>query len=219
VVPRIETDKAEEPDLVGALKAVGPAIGAAVSFEVAARAFLGGRGALGLLIPIISAAGLLTVCIYVAFAKTRTAVSGSSAFPKYPKTIRVLGLTGMVLLTGITLVRIWKARPNFVDGQEYEAGFLCDATNGQPLSEGKVIVLSRAGNPMSQPQELDSRGFFYSELQKRAFLPGELQVYSPTCKLAGQIDIDSSESGACPTSRDAAHNPAVTIREWRVKCQ
>jgi len=220
VDPQTETAKANEPDLVDALKAIGPAIGAAVSFEVATMAFLGGRGALGLLIQIISAAGLLTVCIYVAFARWRTADSGSGgSLPRYPKYIRALGLIGMVLLTGVVSVRIWKARPNFVRGQDYEAGFLCDATNGQPLSEGKVTVLSRAGHPMSPSQELDSRGFFYSELQKRAFLPGELQIYSETCKFTGQIDIDSSESGACPASKDAARNSAVIVREWRVKCQ
>jgi hypothetical protein len=219
VAPQNETASVKEPDLVDALKAVGPAIGAAVSFEVAAKAFLGGRGALGLLIPIISAAGLMTVCIYVAFATTRTTVSGSvKASLKYPKTVRALGLVGMALLIGVVLVRMWRARPNFIHGQLYEAGFVCNATNGLPLSEGKVIVLSRAGNPMSQPQDLDSRGFFYSILQNRSFLPDKLQIYSETCKFAGQIDIESSESGACPASRDAAPNPAVIVRQWRIKC-
>lgn len=217
--PQTETPKEKAPDLVDALKAVGPAVGAAVAFEVAVKAFLGGHGALGLLIPIISAAGLLTVCVYVVFVRSRAADSSSAvSIPRYPKYIRAIGLIGMVLLIGVVSVRTWKARPNFVLGQKYEAGFLCDATNGQPLSEGTVTVLSRAGNPMSQPQDLDSRGFFYSVLQKRAFLPGELEINSATCKFSGQIHIDSSESGACPASRDAAHFSGVVAREWRVKC-
>jgi hypothetical protein len=220
VSPRTENANTNEPDLVDALKGIGPAIGAAVSFEVAAKAFLGNRGALGLVIPILSAAGLLTVCIFAAFAKSRaTAPMSGNASPKYPRSVRVLGFVGALLLAGIVFMRVWQARPNFIDGQAYEAGFLCDAATGLPLGEGKVVVLSRGGIPMSQAQELDGRGFFYSELQRNAFLPEKLEMNSATCKFAGQIDIDSSESGACQASRDAAHNSAVVVREWRVKCQ
>jgi hypothetical protein len=220
VGPQIESEKTNEPDLVDALKAVGPALGAAVSFEVAAKEFFGGRGALGLLIPIISAAGLLTVCIYLAFAKSKMATSDSArTFPRYPNYMRAIGFIGMVLLMAVVVVRIWKARPNFVHGQAYEAGFLCDAATGMPIGEGKVIVLSRGGRPMSQSQELDSRGFFYSNLKKDAFLPNALQVYSPACKVPGQIDLDSSEPGSCPASRDAPRNSTVVVHEWRAKCQ
>jgi hypothetical protein len=201
------------------LKAVGPAIGAATAFEVAARTYFGTKGFFGLVIPISSAIGLLITSAYLFHAKVRPEEKKSQKIPRFPNGVRAVGLFGVALFTGLVLFRIWNARPNAIHGETYEAGFLCDAASGLPIGDAKVVVLSRGGKPMSSSQDLDSRSFFYTDLDKWSFLPGTLQIFGKTCKVSDPVDIESGGKDLCPASRDADNLASLAIHQWRVKCE
>jgi hypothetical protein len=204
--------------LLATLKAVGPAIGAAAAFEVAARTYFGAKGLFSLMIPIFSATGLLITSAYLFHAKMRTEKNGSRKISRFSHGVRAIGLFGVALFSTLMLVRIWNARPNAIHGKTYEAGFLCDATSGLPVVDGKVVVLSRGGRPMSSNQDLDSRGFFYADLDRWSFLPGTLQIFGKTCKVSDPVDIEPGGRDFCPASRDAGNLP-LAIHQWRVKCE
>lgn len=207
------------PSLLATLKAVGPAIGAATAFEVAARTYFGTKGFFGLVIPIASAVGLLITSAYLLLARVRLDKKESQKIPRFSIGVRVIGLTGAALFTALVFFRIWNARPNAMHGETYESGFLCDAASGLPIGDAKVVVLSRGGKPMSSSQDLDSRGFFYADLDKWSFLPGTLQVFGKACKVSDPVEIESGGTNLCPASRDADNPASLTIHQWRVKCE
>ena len=207
------------PNLLSTLKAVGPAIGAATAFEVAAKTYFGTKGFFGLVIPIASAVGLLITSAYLFLAKVRLDKKKSQKTPRFSDGVRVVGLTGAVLFTALVFLRVWNARPNAIHGETYEAGFFCDAASGLPIGDANVVVLSRGGRPMSSSQDLDSRGFFYADLDKWSFLPGTLQVFGKACKVSDPVEIESGGTNLCPASRDADNPASLTIHQWRVKCE
>ncbi len=204
-------------DVLSALKAVGPALAAATAFEVSAKTFLGSNHLAGIVIPILSAAGLLFASSYIAVAK----VNGQkhpTPEPKYALSLRVVAACGSILLLALFIHRLWAARPNALLGHAFETGYLCQASNGKPITRGQVIVLSRDGAAMSSPQDLDDRGFFYADLDKWAFLPSELRVIQIGCKSPSTISIDSGDADPCPASLDAA-TPSLRTLNWRLNCR
>jgi hypothetical protein len=215
-----ETSKAETlatpSHLLPLIKSVGIFISAGVGFEVAARAYFGSDALWGIVIPILSAAGLSLYGIILLLGTRWSSPGNANGNSQYSLPVRLTLLAGTIFIAGVTLVRILDARPNGILGQPYLAGFVCDASTREPI-HGTVHVLSRSGTSMSTTAELDDRGFFYVDLDGWSLLPDKIGV-NPTACAPSLVSSSSDLKGVCLGALDAGATDGVRVQEWTTRC-
>ncbi len=215
-----ETSEAETlatpSHLLPLIKSVGIFISAGVGFEVAARAYFGSDALWGIVIPILSAAGLSLYGVILLLGTRRSSPGNANGNGQYSLPVRLTLLAGTIFIAGITLVRIWDARPNGILGQPYLTGFVCDASTREPI-QGTVHVLSRSGTSMSATAELDDRGFFYVDLDGWSLLPDKIGVNRTACA-PSLVSSSSDVKGVCLGALDAGATDGVRVQEWTTGC-
>ena len=216
----------EDTPFLTPIKAIVAAIVVAVSFEAGARTLIPDGTWAKVVVPIISAAGLLTVSFYVITAKkerTTEIVLPQSQRPRlmeyrYARTFRIYCMAGAAALSIILFTRLWQIRPNALTGKIYVSGFVCSAKTGEPIRKGVVEILGQGDMVVSQaPQKLDDRGFFYSKLKRWAFSPTAIRIIGTDCAEIYLIPLEPDRPGACP-SRALAPNTEVLTQEWVISC-
>ena len=141
-----------------------------------------------LIIQAVLPVALLGACIYVVSSRVEekeTRIQRISryfvyTFPEAARTTAKLALLPLAILAGYSF---WGILPNGLAGRNYIAGCICNATDGQPVTDGFVEVLNAVGGLESvRPERLDDIGFFYSDLRWWGSRPVLLRVSGSTCK-------------------------------------
>jgi hypothetical protein len=216
-------DPPEFPDL---LKAIAGAVGSVAAFETASRTLLSSSGWAQVLIPIVSATGMLAICVHIFLARQRAApLTVPRSRPhrgklehKYGAMLRVFCGTAALMLLALLIYRCWQILPNTVTGRSHLAGVLCSSGDGAPIVRASLEVVDRAGQTAStRATETDDRGFFYVGLRRWRLPPKALRIVIPACGGSTDVPLSAAAQGACPAARDMP-TVDVSILEWRLSC-